>query len=149
MYSDWLLVLHAPLIALSQLIRAHGTDVSDGVASLSGETLLQEKNSTGHRWDSNPGPYRQHSHCCKHTKPLYHLHFSFYFNVSRDERDVTLRRSTRLSTAETQRRKSLVGSTPAVKTYGDDEADVLIDSSLKVTSLCCCCQRAYCNKCNI
>ena len=25
---------------------------------LSGETLLQEKNSTGRRWDSNPGPCR-------------------------------------------------------------------------------------------
>ena len=25
------------------------------------ETLLQEKSSTGHRWDSNPG----HNHCCK------------------------------------------------------------------------------------
>ena len=24
----------------------------------SGETLLQEKNSAGHRWDSNPGPCR-------------------------------------------------------------------------------------------
>ena len=45
--------LHVPLIALSQIIGAHGTDVSVGVRLLSGKTLLQAKNSTGHRWDSN------------------------------------------------------------------------------------------------
>ena len=28
----------------------------------SGETLLQEKNSTGHRWDSNPGPCGFHGY---------------------------------------------------------------------------------------
>ena len=28
------------------------------LALVSGETLLQEKNSTGRRWDSNPGPWR-------------------------------------------------------------------------------------------
>ena len=31
------------------IIEAHGTDVSVGVRLLSGETLLQEKNSTGRR----------------------------------------------------------------------------------------------------
>ena len=51
-------VLHAPLIALSKIIGAHGTDVSVGVRLLSGETFLQAKNSTGRRWDSNPGPCR-------------------------------------------------------------------------------------------
>ena len=72
-FTTMLLVLHAPLIALSQLIGAHGTDVSVGVRLLSGEILLQAKNSTGRRWDSNPGPYRQHGHCCKRAKPLRHL----------------------------------------------------------------------------
>ena len=47
--------LHVHLIALSGFIGAHGTDLSVGVQLLSGETLLQAKNSTGHRWDSNPG----------------------------------------------------------------------------------------------
>ena len=37
-------------------IGAYGTDLSVGVRLLSGETLLQAKNSTGRRWDSNPGP---------------------------------------------------------------------------------------------
>ena len=40
---------------------------------IGGVTLLQEKNSTGRRWDSNPGPCRQHDHCCKSTRPLRHL----------------------------------------------------------------------------
>ena len=53
-----LLVLHASQIALSYLIGAHGIDVSVGVRLLSGETLLQVKNFTGHRWDLNPGPCR-------------------------------------------------------------------------------------------
>ena len=44
-----------------------------GVRLLSGETLLHAKNSTGHRRDSNPGPCRQHNHCCKRAKPLRHL----------------------------------------------------------------------------
>ena len=52
---------------------AHGTDVSVGISLLSGENLLQEKNSTGSRWDSNPGPCIQHSHSCKSDKPLRHL----------------------------------------------------------------------------
>ena len=64
--------LHVPLIALSQFIGAHGTDVSVGVRILSGETLLQAKNSTGRNRDSNQGPCRQHGHCCKRTKPLRH-----------------------------------------------------------------------------
>ena len=34
-------------------IEACNTDVSVGAQLLSGETLLQEKNSTGHRWDLN------------------------------------------------------------------------------------------------
>ena len=54
----FLLVLHAPLIELSYFIGAHGTDLSVGVRLLSGETLLHEENSTGRRWDSNPGPCR-------------------------------------------------------------------------------------------
>ena len=62
-----------PLIASGQIIGAHGTDLSVGIRLLSGETLLQAKNSTGSRWDSNPGHCRQHSHCSKHTKPLRHL----------------------------------------------------------------------------
>ena len=37
-------VFHASLIALSQFIGAHGTDVSVEVRLLSGETLLQAKN---------------------------------------------------------------------------------------------------------
>ena len=60
-----LLVLQAPLIALSQLIGAHGTDVPP-------------KNFTGRRWDSNPGPCRQHGHRCKHAKPLRHLDLLYY-----------------------------------------------------------------------
>ena len=44
------------LIALSQVIGAHGTDVSFEIRLLNGETLLQAKNFTGHKWDSNPGP---------------------------------------------------------------------------------------------
>ena len=57
-YFLLLLVLHASLIALSKLIGAHSTDVSVGARLLSGETFLQAKNSTGGRWDSNPGPCR-------------------------------------------------------------------------------------------
>ena len=45
-----------PLIASGSIIEAHGTDVSVGIRLLSGETLLQEKSSTGYNWDSNPGP---------------------------------------------------------------------------------------------
>ena len=51
-----LLVLHATLNSLGLDIGAHGTDVSVGIHLLSGETLLQAKNSTDCRWDSNPGP---------------------------------------------------------------------------------------------
>ena len=43
---------------LSKFIKAHGTDLGVGVRLLSGETFLQVKNSTGHRWDSNPSPCR-------------------------------------------------------------------------------------------
>ena len=39
----------------------------------SGETLLQEKNFSGYRWNSNPGPCRQYGHCRKHARPLRHL----------------------------------------------------------------------------
>ena len=42
-YFVCLLVLHAPLIALSQIIGAHGTDVSIEIRLLSGKTLLQAK----------------------------------------------------------------------------------------------------------
>ena len=34
---------------------------------------LQAKNSTGIRWDLNPGPCRYHSHCCKCAKALLYL----------------------------------------------------------------------------
>ena len=44
-----------------------------------GETLLHAKNCTGHWWDSNPGPCRQHGHCCKRAKPLRHL--ALYTNL--------------------------------------------------------------------
>ena len=47
-----------PLIASGKIIEAHGTDVSVRIRLLSEETLLQEKNYTGRRWDLNPGPYR-------------------------------------------------------------------------------------------
>ena len=59
-----------PLIASGQIIGAHGTDLI-----VEWETLLQAKNSTGHRWDSNPCSCRQHSHCCKLVTPLCHLVF--------------------------------------------------------------------------
>ena len=62
-----------PLIASGQFIGAHGTDVSSRLRLLSGKTSLQEKKSTSHRWDSNPVPCRQHSHCSKRAKPLRHL----------------------------------------------------------------------------
>ena len=58
--------------SIELVIGAHGTDVSVGVRLLSGETLLQVKNSTGRRWNSPPGPCRQHGHCCKRAKPLNH-----------------------------------------------------------------------------
>ena len=54
----FLLVLHATPDSLWLDIGAHGTDVSVGIQLLSGETLLQAKNSAGRRWDSNPGPFR-------------------------------------------------------------------------------------------
>ena len=57
----------------SQFIGAHGTDVSVGVRLLSGETLLQGRDSTNLRQDSNPCSCRQHDHCCKRAKPLHHL----------------------------------------------------------------------------
>ena len=41
-----------------QSISDDGTDLSVVVQLVSGKTLLQEKNSTGHRWDSNPSPCR-------------------------------------------------------------------------------------------
>ena len=44
---------------------AHCTDVSVEVRFLSGEPLLQEKYSTGHRWDSNPCPTYAHSSLLK------------------------------------------------------------------------------------
>ena len=53
-----LVALHAPLIALSKLNGAHGTDVGVAVRSLNGNTLLEAKNFTGRRWHSNPGPCR-------------------------------------------------------------------------------------------
>ena len=62
-----------PLIASSQIIGAHCTDVGVVIRLLSGKTWLQTKNSTGRRWDSNPGSCSQHGHCCKRTKPLHHL----------------------------------------------------------------------------
>ena len=62
-----------PLIASGQIIGTNGPDVSVRIRLLSGETLLRAKNSTGRRWDLNPGPYRQYSHCCKHSKPFRHL----------------------------------------------------------------------------
>ena len=34
----------------------HGTDFSAGVQLVSGETLLQTKNFTSHKWDSKLGP---------------------------------------------------------------------------------------------
>ena len=43
------------------------------VRLLSGENLLQEKNSTGYRWDSYPAPCRLNGHCCKYAKPSQHL----------------------------------------------------------------------------
>ena len=61
-----------PLITQGQIIGAHGTDFSVGIRLLSGETLLQAKNSSGHRWGSNLGPCRQHDHCCKGAEPLRH-----------------------------------------------------------------------------
>ena len=36
----------------------HGTDIGIWVWLVSGETLLEEKNSTGRRWDLDSGPYR-------------------------------------------------------------------------------------------
>ena len=65
------LVLHATADSLG--LDNWGTDISVGSRLLSGETLLQAKNSTGRWWDSNPGPYREHSHCRKHLKLLRHL----------------------------------------------------------------------------
>ena len=56
--DHFLLVLHATPDSLWLDIGAHGTDVSVGIQLLSGETLLQAKNSAGRRWDSNPGPFR-------------------------------------------------------------------------------------------
>ena len=47
-----------PLIASGYITGSHGADVSVEIQLLSGETLLQEKNSTGRRWDLNPGPCR-------------------------------------------------------------------------------------------
>ena len=57
----------------SYIIGAHGTDVSIRVWLMSGENLLQEKNSAGRRWESNSGTYRYHSYCCKLAIPLCHL----------------------------------------------------------------------------
>ena len=66
--------LHMPLIAFK--LDYQGTwyrSQRQGSIFLSGETFLQEKSSTGHRWDSNSGPFRQHGHCCQRAKPLRHL----------------------------------------------------------------------------
>ena len=53
-----------PLIASGWIIGEHDADVDVWIRLLSGETLLQVKNSTGCRWDLNPGP-------C--ANPLRHL----------------------------------------------------------------------------
>ena len=74
--------LHVPLTAFSQINEAHGTDVSVGFDCLGGETLLQEKNSAGRRWESNPGPCIQYGHCCKRAKPLRHLAVSYFSLLS-------------------------------------------------------------------
>ena len=42
----------------SYVIKAHGTGVSVRVQLLIGETLLQEKSSSGQRWGLNPGPWQ-------------------------------------------------------------------------------------------
>ena len=55
-------------------------------------------------------------------------------SLHRDYPATSRRRSQRLSLLETNRRRSLLSTNAAsVKTYGDDEADVLIDSTLKVS----------------
>lgn len=55
-------------------------------------------------------------------------------SLHRDFPATSRRRSQRLSLLETNRRRSLLSTNAAsVKTYGDDEADVLIDSTLKVS----------------
>ena len=51
-------VLHATPDKFEAVYCSTGTDLSIGVQLLSGEILLQEKNSTGRRWDLNPGPCR-------------------------------------------------------------------------------------------
>ena len=71
-----------PPIASGQIIGAHGTDVSVGIRLLSGETVLQAKNSTGSRWDLHPGPCRQHDHWCMRanhcaTQPYLLIHLTF------------------------------------------------------------------------
>ena len=55
-------------------------------------------------------------------------------SLHRDYPATSRRRSQRLSLLETNRRRSLLSTYAAsVKTYGDDDADVLIDSTLKVS----------------
>ena len=64
--------LHVSLIAKLLGLHIDGMDVI-GVRLVSLETLLQTKNSTGSRWDSNPGPRELYGCCSKSTKPLRHL----------------------------------------------------------------------------
>ena len=61
------------LIAVGWIVTAYGIVVNVRVSLVDGETLLQEKNFTGCRWDLNPGPYRQLGHCWKHAEPFHHL----------------------------------------------------------------------------
>ena len=46
----WLGASHVPLIAWSKLIEVHGAGLSVGIQLLSGETFLQENNSTVIEW---------------------------------------------------------------------------------------------------
>ena len=50
----WVLYM-CPWLLSTSLLGAHGAVLSIEIRLLSGETLLQEKNSTSYRWESKPG----------------------------------------------------------------------------------------------
>ena len=45
--------------------------------------FITGKNSTGRRWDLNPGLCRKHGHYCKRSKPLRHLALLYILFSSR------------------------------------------------------------------
>ena len=78
-------------MAVIEFCGTHSTDVGVGFQLANGETLLQERNTTGHRWEINPGPcnwaqifadelrsLQVDSGPCRYHDYRLLMHFSYY-----------------------------------------------------------------------